>query len=614
MRKLYLMLGLGLFASSVIAQSSFTENIIKTRSDRGPAMTNSTRSMTASITSTNGYIAGSTMDLTFVLDMTTPDLEYGDSLSITFNNGLTINTASNPFTTATEGQGDEFLNLPIVSPTVTWGDNDNNYGGIEPGTHTFYVNVTIPAGVTGPITATWHLDGDEYGAAPNFTTGVTTINSLPSVPNLSISGGSDNKYYSTPLVFVTPITFNGEVYNNGDTLNTATNATVSITSTSYTESTALTLPLDPFASEAISWSNPATLSAAGNYEVIFDVPVSNDFDPSDNMDTIDIMISDSMYAYVDTVNEGSVGFNDGTEGVFGSIFDIPVTKDLTSVSFYVPDPDPTTVISVVVYEVNANGPTNTILYQSPGMTHTASGPTVINQPANYTLTGGNRYLIGLHKQATGALMAATNSSGYFPDTHYAFFNGGWNEVGGLGFPAASAVFANFGLSCHADFDHNFNPNNYLEVDFTSTSLYEGSGTLTYAYDFGDGTGTANTEDASYTYAAEGTYNVCLTIDDNGTCNSTTCHDVVADDGITGITDAQAVDFELYPNPSNGIFTINYSKPAVITIINIAGTVVYSGNITLTESQINLNELSEGSYLLKLESEDGVSIKRISIIK
>ena len=41
-----------------------------------------------------------------------------------------------------------------------------------------------------------------------------------------------------------------------------------------------------------------------------------------------------------------------------------------------------------------------------------------------------------------------------------------------------------------------------------------SGIGTYFWDFGDGTGTSTQQSPSYTYAASGTYNVCLSVGDS----------------------------------------------------------------------------------------------------
>ena len=617
MRKITLFAAVLILTVSASAQSSFDspkklQKTVNTSPNRS-----SSRSLTGLIVSTNNYIAGTTMDLTFDLTLATPDDEWGDSLAMTFPAGLTINGAIDPFAVATAAQPDEALNLPIVSPLVSWGDNDNVFGGIEPGTNSFYVNVTIPSGQTGPLTISWYLSGDEYAgtAAPHFTVGTVMVNALPSVADIALVGSSDNKYLSIPFSMPRSISFSAELENNGATLTAATDATVDIPTSSFSETTPLTVPFATYTNQPVSWVNSVSLASVGVYDVYFDVPNPGDFNPIDNKDTLTVLISDSVYAYVDTVGDAeALGFGTGTEGVFGSVFDIPVTQNLTSISYYVPDPDPTALVSVVVYEVDANGPTANVLFESGFMSTSGTGPTVYTQGANISLIGGNKYLIGIHKQATGDVFLGRNSSGYFADSHYAYFNNLWNEIGGLGFPTAQAIFANFGNSCHADFTKATDPSDSMTVAFTSTSLYGGTGTLSSNWDFGDGSGTASGLNPTYTYASQGAFNTCLTINDGGTCANTTCYTVTIDDGINGVSEISAQVLRVYPNPTKGIVSVVYNKNAKVSVYSIDGTMIKVVSTHAGTSEVSLAELPKGSYLLKITSVEGVSVKRVSLIK
>lgn len=77
--------------------------------------------------------------------------------------------------------------------------------------------------------------------------------------------------------------------------------------------------------------------------------------------------------------------------------------------------------------------------------------------------------------------------------------------------------------CHALFGYTQTPGTLL-VTFhdSSTSTFT---ITTWHWDFGDGH-SSNDHNISHTYAAPGTYQVCLTIHDNHDCNSTVCHSVV----------------------------------------------------------------------------------------
>jgi PKD repeat protein len=614
MRKIILFSAGILLPAVFFAQGFFVKPQIQKRA-KTPSSQMTTESMDGSIVSTNNYLAGTTMNLTFSIDMTTPDFEYGDSLAMTFPGAITVNSASDSVGIPTEGQATEYLNLPIASPLVTWGDNVNAYGGIEPSPQSFSVSVTIPAGTTGPIDISWHLDGDEYGAAPNFLTGTTQVNPLPTAPDLNLVASSDNKYHSIPVDMPRDIQFSAELVNNGSDLTTPVDAEVNIAAASYSEASPVSVPLAPYANQSVSWSNPVSLTTVGSYDVYFDVPNAGDFNPSDNKDTMSINITDSTYAYMDTITGGTMFYISATnEGILGNVYDILVTSDLTSISYYSPNPDPTAMVSMVVYEVDANGPTMVKVFETDTFPTEGTGSTIFTKGIGITLTGGERYLIGVREQVTGGMNVGVRTDAYYPNSQYAFFQGVWQELSTAGFNIGFAINANFGESCSADFTYEIDVNDYSTVDFTAASVYNGTGTLTSNYDFGDAAGTANTENPSYTYSAEGNYDVCLTINDGASCTNTKCKTVIIDDGINSVSEIPAHLLEVYPNPTNGIITVNYDKEAELSVYGIDGSLIkvianHSGSST-----VDLSALSKGTYLLKITSVEGTSIKRVSLMK
>jgi hypothetical protein len=81
-------------------------------------------------------------------------------------------------------------------------------------------------------------------------------------------------------------------------------------------------------------------------------------------------------------------------------------------------------------------------------------------------------------------------------------------------------------------------------------------------------------------------------------------------GPLGIDDKDEVEFSIYPNPSNGLFTIQ-SSDAAITVINTQGQLVHratvGGNTTL-----DLSHLAQGIYYIQVATETGLKIKKIAI--
>ena len=69
---------------------------------------------------------------------------------------------------------------------------------------------------------------------------------------------------------------------------------------------------------------------------------------------------------------------------------------------------------------------------------------------------------------------------------------------------------------------------------------------------------------------------------------------------------------IYPNPSNGIFSIAGADNKQIEVYNIYGTLIYSGKNNLTQ-EVNLRQLPKGVYFIKIKTETKLVLKRIVII-
>jgi hypothetical protein len=73
---------------------------------------------------------------------------------------------------------------------------------------------------------------------------------------------------------------------------------------------------------------------------------------------------------------------------------------------------------------------------------------------------------------------------------------------------------------------------------------------------------------------------------------------------------------IHPNPSNGIFIINFnnnSSEKIIQIFDITGNIIYEKNkIKNSEEKINLTSASKGIYFLKVFDKDKTSVNKIVI--
>ncbi len=73
---------------------------------------------------------------------------------------------------------------------------------------------------------------------------------------------------------------------------------------------------------------------------------------------------------------------------------------------------------------------------------------------------------------------------------------------------------------------------------------------------------------------------------------------------------------VFPNPSNGIFTIktNNSELTDILIYDLTGKELYNKNINVVKSKINISFLHEGCYILQLRDKNNIVNKKIIIEK
>lgn len=69
---------------------------------------------------------------------------------------------------------------------------------------------------------------------------------------------------------------------------------------------------------------------------------------------------------------------------------------------------------------------------------------------------------------------------------------------------------------------------------------------------------------------------------------------------------------LYPNPSNGIFTINTQLPTDVVAIDVTGKEVFRMLNINNQTTLNLTQLQKGLYLLKMSNELGEQTKKIII--
>ena len=83
--------------------------------------------------------------------------------------------------------------------------------------------------------------------------------------------------------------------------------------------------------------------------------------------------------------------------------------------------------------------------------------------------------------------------------------------------------------------------------------------------------------------------------------------------ITSVVENDVVD-NIYPNPTRSNVTIEAQGMNHITVVSALGQVVYDADVNANMIQLNLGQYKAGLYLVRVNTVNGVSVKRITVIK
>lgn len=122
--------------------------------------------------------------------------------------------------------------------------------------------------------------------------------------------------------------------------------------------------------------------------------------------------------------------------------------------------------------------------------------------------------------------------------------------------------------------------------------------------------TENTSDIVVSPTVQTTYTVDGT-DVNGCMNTTTItQDVSLCTGIATLSNDASIN--VYPNPNNGLFTIEVTTASKVTVTNALGQVVIAETFDVGKHSININNESTGVYFVKVMTNNKQQI--IKVIK
>lgn len=70
----------------------------------------------------------------------------------------------------------------------------------------------------------------------------------------------------------------------------------------------------------------------------------------------------------------------------------------------------------------------------------------------------------------------------------------------------------------------------------------------------------------------------------------------------------------YPNPTSGMLNVTAENMTRVTIINALGQVLYDVNVNGDNQIIDMSKYNTGIYMLRIATENGVAVERISVVK
>ncbi|MEQ1734747.1 MAG: T9SS type A sorting domain-containing protein, partial [Bacteroidia bacterium] len=114
-------------------------------------------------------------------------------------------------------------------------------------------------------------------------------------------------------------------------------------------------------------------------------------------------------------------------------------------------------------------------------------------------------------------------------------------------------------------------------------------------DCANNTPIANATNATYTATANGNYAAIVTVNN---CVDTTACVSITSVGIKALNITNA-NINLYPNPSNGVFTIELNANGSVIIMDVLGKVIINQNVTKGKNTIDLSAYSNGVYVLSV---------------
>ena len=82
----------------------------------------------------------------------------------------------------------------------------------------------------------------------------------------------------------------------------------------------------------------------------------------------------------------------------------------------------------------------------------------------------------------------------------------------------------------------------------------------------------------------------------------------------GVEELEAGEVSVYPNPTTANFTVEAAEMNHVSVFNTLGQMVYEANCEGNKTEINLENVETGIYVVRIDTNNGMITRRITVIK
>jgi len=72
--------------------------------------------------------------------------------------------------------------------------------------------------------------------------------------------------------------------------------------------------------------------------------------------------------------------------------------------------------------------------------------------------------------------------------------------------------------------------------------------------------------------------------------------------------------KVYPNPTNGIFTVSNVEKGAVSIYNIIGNLIYNDNSYVAGKEINISDFTRGTYIVRISTQNATETHKVILSK